>query len=209
MLCRSVIEKGYRNVLEAIEGAEMAEIRIEETEMSVDETAKVFASHPNLIATCRPVNLNDSDRKTLLETAIKSGAKWVDLEIESDAEFTSSLAAIAKAHDCKVIISYHNYDKTPSAKELDNILEESVVKQADLIKLACQVNDMKDNARLMCLYAQKHPVLVLGMGELGMITRIAALKMGAPFTFVRGNSLNATAPGQLDENQINSILKHL
>lgn len=209
MLCRSVVEKGYENVLKAIEDAEMAEIRIEETGMTVEEVSKLFSSHNNLLATCRPVNLNDSQRIELLKAAISAGAKWVDIEIESDSVFTAEMVAFAKEKGCKVIISYHNYDLTPEKEELNKIVKESKEKGADLIKLACQVNNVQDNGRLMCLYAQKAPILAIGMGKLGMLTRIAALKMGAPFTFVRGNAIRETAPGQLGENEIKEILNHL
>lgn len=209
MLCRSIIEKGYENVLKAISGAEMAEIRIEETGMNTEEVKLLFASHDNLLATCRPVNLSDSQRTDLLEAAIEAGAKWVDIEIESDNEFTKHLVEFAKTKNCKVIISYHNYTETPNAMELERIVKDSKAKGADLIKLACQVNHVEDNGRLMCLYAQKETILAIGMGELGMITRVAALKMGAPFTFARGNALNEAAPGQLNEKQMNDILNHL
>lgn len=209
MLCRSIIEKGFDNVVAAIEGAEMAEIRIEETNLNVEEVKKLFALHNNLLATCRPANLSNAERTSLLEAAIEAGAKWVDIEIESDSAYTQHLVDFAKARDCKVIISYHNYDETPKAKELDKIVDESVAKGADLIKLACQINAIEDNGRLMCLYAKNNAILAIGMGELGMITRIAALKMGAPFTFARGNALNESAPGQLNEKQMNDILSHL
>lgn len=209
MLCRSIIEKGYDKVEKAIEDAEMAEIRIEETGMSIAEIKKIFASHSNLLATCRPVNLNDNQRIDILKAAILAGAKWVDIEIESSIEFTTEMVDFAKENNCKVIISYHNYENTPSSSELDKIVAESKTKRADLIKLACQINDVKDNGRLLCLYSKNEPILAIGMGELGMITRVAALKMGAPFTFARGNALNEAAPGQLNENQMNDILNHL
>lgn len=209
MLCRSIAEKGLENILTYINGAEMAEIRIEETGLSVAEVKTLFSKHPNLLATCRPVNLNDQERTALLKAAIDGGAKWVDIEIESDNVYTTELVAYAKQKGCKVIISYHNYDETPSLKELNTIVDGCKAKGAELVKLACQVNHVSDNGRLMGLYAFDIPILVLGMGPVGMITRIAALKMGAPFTFVKTPGIQATAPGQLGEAEVKDILNYL
>ncbi len=209
MLCRAIAEKGLENILKSIEGAEMAEIRIEETGLTANEVSKLFSSHHNLLATCRPVGKSDSDRLVLLKAAIDAGAKWVDIEIESEQSYTNELVPYAKLKNCKVIISYHNYDLTPDTDKLNGIVEDALKQGADIVKLACKVNNPTDNARLVALYTNKIPIVSLGMGELGMITRIAALKMGAPFTFVRGNNIRETAPGQLSENEINDILKYL
>ena len=88
--------------------------------MNKETTAEVFKLHKNLIATCRPEGVTDAQRMELLKVAIDNGAAWVDIEIESDRAFTNELAAYAKAKGCKVIISYHDYNKTPSVIELNN-----------------------------------------------------------------------------------------
>lgn len=209
MLCIAIAEKGLDNILESIKDAEMAEIRIEKTRLTLNEVSKLFSSHNNLLATCRPEGKSDAERLLLLKTAIDAGAKWVDIEIESSEDFTKELVAYAKSKACKVIISYHNYDLTPDTAELNSIVADSIKQGAEIVKLACKVNKPKDNARLICLYNNDIPVVSLGMGELGMITRIAALKMGAPFTFARGNNIKETAPGQLSENEMNDILSYL
>lgn len=206
MLCRSVAQSGFDNIKKAIAGAQMAEIRIEKSGLSVDEVKTLFALQANLVATCRPVGITKQQRKELLMAAIEGGAQWIDLEIESDFDYCSSLLAFAREKGCKVIISYHNYDYTPDSFLLCKVVNEARKKQADLVKIATQVNTRADNARLFCLYNQGIPVLAIGMGPLGKITRIAALELGAPFTFVSMDAQNETAPGQLHEEQMRLIL---
>lgn len=206
MLCRSVAIQGLENINKAIAGAEMAEIRIEKSGLTVHEVRKLFASHPNLLATCRPEGISQQMRKELLSAAIEGGAKWIDLEIESDVDFCASLIDLAKEKGCQVIISYHNYDFTPDAFRLNEIVEEAQRLHADVVKIATQVNTLADNARLLNLYSQNITLLAIGMGTLGKITRIAATKMGAPFTFVSVDTENSTAPGQLHEEQMRNIL---
>ncbi|MBI9066252.1 MAG: type I 3-dehydroquinate dehydratase [Salinivirgaceae bacterium] len=209
MLCRSIAEKGFDTIAGLINGAQMAEIRIEKSDLSKDEVYKLFALHENLIATCRAENLSDKERLELLKSAISGGARWVDIEIESEEAYRTELLAYAKNKGCSVIISYHNYDKTPKNSKLGSIVIESIKNGADLVKIATSVSNIKDNARLMALYQYDVTLLAIGMGELGIITRISAIALGAPFTFVRCDEMQETASGQLSESQMNKLLKYL
>lgn len=209
MFCVSIAESGFNNILENIKGVEMAEIRLEKADLTSSQISKLFETHSNLIATCRAEGLTNSRRLQILKTAIDSGAAWIDIEIESEDAYLEELRNYAKAKGCRVIISYHNYEKTPDNERLNQILIDSVNKGADLVKIATQVVSNSDSARLLSLYQFKIPILAIGMGSLGKITRIAALEMGAPFTFVRANNLFQTAPGQLSESQTKDIINVL
>ncbi len=209
MLCRSVAAKGLEKIQKLINGAEMAEIRIEKSGLSKKEVEKLFGCHKNLIATCRDNGLSQTKRLGLLTAAINGGAKWVDIEVESPSNYITELARIAKAKRCNVIISYHNFNTTPNADELKKILMECNEKGADLVKIATMANNTTDVANLLGLYKLNIPVLSFGMGELGKSTRIDALKMGAPFMFVSCDNEHKTAPGQLTESEMKRFLNNL
>lgn len=206
MLCRSIAVEGSEKILSLIEGAEMAEIRIEAGGLSPDEVRVLFGKHKSLIATCRPGAIPDETRKTLLKAAIDGGAEWVDIEIESDEGYMRELVKYAKTHDCKVIISYHNYLSTPDKEYLERIIEKSLSESADLVKIATTANTDKDNTTLISLYTPGRVILAIGMGELGRVTRIEALKKGAPFTFVFAPGSHESAPGQYSEDEMKSLL---
>lgn len=209
MLCRSIAVEGLERILELIKGAEMAEIRIEKTGLNADQVKTLFKSHPNLLATCRPDGLDDEKRTELLKAAIEGGATWIDLEVESARSFTDPLVELAKMNNCKVIISYHNYEETPEISDIIQIIDNCSDKNADLVKLATHVNRTMDISNLLILYSYGLPILALGMGALGSITRVAAIKMGAPFTFVSCDSEDETAPGQIGESNMKMILNIL
>lgn len=210
MLCRSIALSQIENVKKALENAEMAEIRMENIKIATTDIEQIFGSHSNLLATCRPsISVSDEQRFQFMKTAVKAGAKWVDVEIESADEQITDIVNFAKLNHCKSIISYHNYDETPEKEYLLEMLAIANNYKPDLIKIACKVNVFFDNATLLSLYETNFPLLVIGMGELGKITRIAALKLGAPFTFVKANNEKATADGQLSEYEMKEMLNYL
>lgn len=209
MLCRSIATEGLERIQTLLKGAEMAEIRIEKSGLNAHEVKTLFGCHPNLIATCRPDGLTDEKRAELLTAAIEGGAKWIDLEVESEDHFIEPLKKLAKSNNCSVIISYHNYKNTPEFTDLVNIADECNANGADLVKLATTVVKSGDISNLIALYSYGIPMLALGMGALGSITRVAALKMGAPFTFVSCDTEPVTAPGQVGETNMKLILSIL
>ena len=206
MLCRSIAVEGSEKILSLIDGAEMAEIRIEMSNLSSYEVRNLFGKHKSLIATCRPGAIPDKTRESLLKAAIDGGAEWVDIEIESDEGYMRELVRYAKTHDCKVIISYHNYQSTPDKEYLERIIERSLSEGADLVKIATMANSDNDNSTLISLYRPGRALLSIGMGELGRVTRIEALKRGAPFTFVIAPGSHESAPGQYSEAEMRKIL---
>ena len=53
MICLSIREKGLNNVQDALTKAHFAEIRLDHTDLTREETVSVFRSKKDMIATCR------------------------------------------------------------------------------------------------------------------------------------------------------------
>ncbi len=161
------------------------------------------------VATCRPGIYPEEERMQILKDAVVNGALYVDIEIESSADYLAEIGSIAKEKKVHLIISYHNYKETPSSEELKEILATCYEKGADVAKIACQVNDRDDNARLLSLYSEQGRKVVIGMGQIGRVTRYAAIDLGAEFSFASIADDASTAPGQLTYQQFQSIQKTL
>lgn len=187
----------------------MAEIRMDGTSLSPDQVKSIFCRPVSLVATFRPGGVNLAKRMEMLSLAIRSGARFVDLELESPSEFRDELVKIARDSQCKVIISYHNDQETPGRPLLDQITDQCFRAGADIAKLACMAHSNGDCARLFSLYDQSRPIIALGMGRLGTITRIVAPLLGAPFTYASLTPQHETAEGQLDWKTMQDILHAL
>jgi len=205
MICTAISEKDFKKCMDLVSLYEMAEIRLDLTGFDEDKVIQLFSKHKNLVATCRPDDIDDLERIKLLKAAIKAGAKYVDIEIESDKEFIDEIKRVAVEKKSDVIISYHNYEETPNQKELETIITECFFLGADVAKVACMVNNDKDNAAILSLFQLGKRLVALGMGEKGKITRVMTPFLGAEFTFSAPDQGEGTAPGQITTERMNEI----
>lgn len=206
MICASIAEKDVEVCLKTIEKVEMAEIRIDLTEFNDEEIRKVFSLRKKLIATCRPGKIKDKDRALMLKAAIAAGSTYVDIEYEAPEAYKNHLIDFAHSHQCDVIISYHNYEKTPDLEELEQIVQDCYTQGADLAKVATHVNVNRDNSKILSLYKAPGRLVAIGMGDLGRISRIVAPFLGAEFTYASLNESGATAPGQISYEKLNQFI---
>jgi 3-dehydroquinate dehydratase-1 len=206
MICVSLAEKDPAKCLETIEKVDMAEIRIDLSGMTDEEIVRVFSCRKKIIATCRPGKYSDAERMHKLKIAIGAGATFVDLEYEAPLDFRIAMIDYAHQHQCDVIISYHNYEKTPELDELEHIMQRCFEQGADLAKIATMVNVNRDNSKILSLYKAPGRLVALGMGELGKISRIVAPFLGAEFTYASLNEDSATGPGQISYTRLNQFI---
>lgn len=210
MICVSATETNAEKLVALVNASEMSEVRIDMCQLDEQAVRTLFPRFTRpVIATCRPQLCPDALRVSLLQAAIESGASYVDVEIEADAQIKQALIAKAREHHCSVIVSYHNYEETPDSGALHRIVEQCYADGADIAKIATTARTESDTARVLSLYADFPKLVALAMGEKGRISRIANLFLGSPFTFVSAGEGNATAPGQFTEAQMGEILQRL
>ena len=209
MICVAISDKSLDKCLATLDKVELAEIRIDLTEFDEEEVRKV-CSHPTpTVATCRADKTGIEKQLRLLSAAIEAGARYVDVEIEAGREQIDRIGTLAKTHDCKLIVSYHNYEATPELKELHRIMDECFSLGADIAKIATHINSNEESARILSLYTDERPKVAIGMGEAGKVTRVMATLMGAEFTFAAMDDGEPTAPGQITYSVMKRAIERL
>lgn len=210
MIYVSIGAKSFAACRQALKRVKCAEIRLDLTKLSQAQVRILFAT-PNkkLIATCRLGRLPQEACKKLLVSAMESGASFVDLELSAPSSFRRAILAKARKHGCKVIISFHDYRRTPAKKDLQRIIRKCFAQGADLAKVACQVNRPRDSARLLGLLDSVDKLIVIGMGERGKLTRIIAPLIGSVFTYAATQAGRGTAPGQMTLASMQKSLRRL
>lgn len=119
------------------------------------------------------------------------------LDIELDARIRRDVVRVARRARRPVVLSHHDFRKTPSASRLDDVVLRSAKAGADVIKIATFVKSAADIQKLGRLLARHSglPLVVIGMGARGQITRVLFPALGSLFTFATLEK--KTAPGQL------------
>lgn len=193
----------------ALEKTDMAEIRLDLTQFTMEQVKIIFSVQKKLIVTYRPVEGFEADRLPKLKAAVEAGANYVDIEHESSDDFRKEIIDFAHLHNCDVIVSYHNFDCTPRLAELQNIISNNFRKGADVVKIATMVKTNNDNARIISLYNIPGRIVAFGMGNLGKITRIIAPFLGAEFTFAAMDEGAETAPGQIKYSKMKTAIQNI
>ena len=160
-----------QGVLAALEGCEMAEIRLDSCDLSMKDIDEVFSSDVPLVATCRIAEImaNDPSLQDLPEQsreiramqtaerrlvrAIEAGARYVDVEMEAQKQMSKRVRNAAHENGTVFIRSYHDFAGTATVEELRGMVEKCRYHGADIVKLVTMAHSQEDVDRVMSLYA--------------------------------------------------------
>ena len=209
-ICVSIAEASVEACLAALRDAPFAELRLDAIHaLSVGQVRTLFATGGRLLATCRPGTHDDSARAALLVAAIEAGARYVDVELDAVEPVRGRVIDAARASGCDIIVSHHDYETTPSAAALRNLVDSCFEAGADVAKVACLSHGPHDTARLLGLLDNPRRLVVIGMGAHGVATRIVGPLLGSEFTFAAARAGAPTAPGQLDAVELERRMRSL
>ncbi|MFB6490307.1 MAG: type I 3-dehydroquinate dehydratase [Thermoproteus sp. AZ2] len=136
--------------------------------------------------------------------ALEAGPQYVDVELNSEIK-----EEVVKAKGTsKIILSVHDFSGTPPLATLKSWADAAVGAGADVVKIATTARSWEDNFALLSLIgsAQK-PTVAFAMGPLGLLSRVFAPLMGAPFTYAALDK--PAAPGQLPYGAMEAIYASL
>ena len=157
----------------------------------------------------------ENERVALLTKAVALGSEYVDLEIRTEEALVLKLKKKIEAYQRKsrLILSYHNLERTPSLKDLRKKIEEGHKAGADIIKIVPQARQMEDNLKVLSLipYAQRKGLQIIAfcMGGPGKISRIMAPLLGSYLSYASLTKGEESAPGQMTIGEIKQVFKIL
>jgi 3-dehydroquinate dehydratase-1 len=134
-------------------------------------------------------------------------AAYVDIELRSAGTF-AAIWAEARAKRVRTILSFHDFEKTPSLSRLEEIARSARSLGADLLKIATRTDTLAELDRLLDFFRNERlrsEIAAMGIGRLGRTSR---------FEFARQRSVlhyahlgQPRAEGQLSIAQLRRILK--
>ena len=207
-------------------GADMAEWRadffeniydVEKVQKTLEAITDILGQLP-LIFTIRTkaeggnLQISTGDYVNIIQKVSQfAQADLLDVEyLQAESQMKSLITGIHQKGG-KVIVSHHNFIKTPSKEALLQILMKLEQSGGDIIKLAVMPQTFLDVCNLlkatgaMTTYHTKKPVVTMAMGELGAPSRVLGEVLGSAITF--GIVEKASAPGQLPIDQLKEMLE--
>lgn len=146
----------------------------------------------------------EKERIAILKLIAEYNPFLLDVEFNT-LKKNKSLVNYIKRTKTPVLVSWHDFKKTPSALALNKTLDQ-MAKFSKNIKIVTSAKLVEDSAHVLSLYARVSTInlIAFAMGEYGRISRILCLYLGSPFTYVSLGK--AIAPGQFSLSEVKSIV---
>jgi 3-dehydroquinate dehydratase / shikimate dehydrogenase len=187
LLCATVTAPtmaDLRRRRDAVTAADLVELRLD-TVADPDPAGALADRRRPVIVTCRArweggqFGGSEDERKAILSRASALGADFVDVEWR--AHFDDLIAA---RHGRGIVLSTHDFDGMPA--DLDDRLRAMRATGAEIVKLAVTPLHLSDCIALLNLGAQegrKGGLILIGMGDRGLATRILAGRFASAWTY--------------------------
>ncbi|MEM3647591.1 MAG: type I 3-dehydroquinate dehydratase [Thermoproteota archaeon] len=197
-------------------GASLVELRLDHAREKDYEkiVGIVEKSKIGIVATIRPsydggaYKGSEEERLRFFEKALEAPFKYVDVEHES--KIVNSVIRLARKKDIGIVLSYHDWNKTPESKTLRKIFSRMRGRGADVCKIVTTVTNPVEEATLLFFLMNNSKgarLICFGMGEKGFATRILSPLLGGFMTYASYDE--ALAPGQATLKEMVSIYREM
>jgi len=203
-ICTPIIGRNLKEFLknldQAQEVSDMVELRADKIKNLSEEDLHLIRkkTKKEAIFTCK--------NKEIILRALNLGFDYVDVELSLISNIN-----LPKQEKSKIILSFHDFKKTPKIQELTATINYMREYNVGVLKIATMVNDNQDIKNLLQILLDKknnEKMIVIGMGEKGKIIRILGPLLGSFLTFA-STQYGKTAPGQIDIKKMQNIYKLL
>jgi 3-dehydroquinate dehydratase-1 len=214
--CVSIAEnssdKIKNNLKNALKKSDYAEIRFDflKTEEIPQTLEDIKYELKKVICTLRPKSEggkfegSEKERISILKLIAEYNPFLLDIEFNTIKK-NKELAKYLKSTKTKLLISWHDFKKTPKFSELKNKMN-LMSKFSHNVKIVTTAKSAKDSTTTLQLYSQnkKSNLIAFAMGDNGRLSRILCLYLGSPYTYVSlGKPI---APGQFSVDEVKKII---
>ena len=150
--------------------------------------------------------LRSSERRSLLLRFMHRAA-LIDVELRSARAFRGVLEA-ARARNVGTIISFHDFNGTPTLNRLEGLADAAWNLGADFVKISSRTDTQKELVRLHDFFSRQGgggKVALMGFGKLGRRFRLEIAARGSALNYAHLGK--AGLEGQLSIAELRRILK--
>ena len=213
-ICVSINEKNSVNASERVGKLEdlkpdFYEIRFDLMEDTREIELIRKSTDVPLIATNRTRNSGASNcerkRIDLLIEACVKGYEYVDFDVNNRG--LDETLNLFRDHGAKLILSSHDFNRTPHLNELINIMNKQADLGADICKIIGTAKHVQDNLVYLNFLQKNHTAKLVsfGMGREGTMSRVLSPVFGGFFTYASAEAGLEVADGQLTISELKKI----
>ncbi len=213
--CVSIAEKTpskTKKVLKiALAKSDFVEVRLDFLKSTqVPETLEMIKKNlGRVVCTIRPKNEggkfngSEKERIAILKLIAEYNPFLLDVEFNT-LKGNLVLTKYLKSTKTKLLVSWHDFKKTPSSVELKKKMSQ-MSEFSSNVKIVSTAKSTDDSTRMLELYSKKgkNNLISFAMGDYGRISRILCLYLGSPYTYASLGK--AIAPGQFSVDEVNKI----
>jgi len=153
-----------------------------------------------------------SEMADILLEAVKNDAEYVDIPFNMPKNLSNKIfqycqRSKVKGQKSQVIISFHDFRKTPPFDKMFKIVREMKKRGADIVKIAVMAKSFEDTFSVIFLarqlQAEKIPHILIAMGKKGILSRVITPFLGGTIMFAPLEAKLTSASGQLTVNDLN------
>lgn len=140
------------------------------------------------------VSIPDAKRAALFQI-ISPLVDAIDVELGSGRILKKAVASARRNRNC-VIISYHNFSRTPPKAALERIMRRAIAAGADVVKIAAMAKNQDDVARLF-MFTQdnrRRNLITISMGPAGSVSRVVFFLAGSLLTYTSASPTDGQIP---------------
>ena len=214
--CISVAEnspKKIKNKLkESFKKSDYVEVRLDflKTKDVPEALESIKKDLKKVVCTLRPKKEggkftgSEKERIAILKLIAEYNPFLLDVEFNT-LNKNKELSKYLKSTKTKLLVSWHDFKKTPKSSELKNKIKK-MSKFSNNVKIVSTAKSVDDATRMLELYNKtgKNNLISFAMGDAGKISRILCLYLGSPYTYVSLGK--AVAPGQFSVDEVNKII---
>jgi 3-dehydroquinate dehydratase I len=189
-------------------GVDLLEVRVDLIDKPLDCIVQCLSDLKKAVGLPVIGTVRENERlkkeRTEIFTAILPYIDCIDIEL--GARVAALVQAQARTAGRTIIVSEHDFEKTPDNKALQSIVDRAGIQGADIVKLATTAQSEEDAWRLLrFVQSCARPMVAFAMGEAGTFSRIKACEYGSLFTY--GYITKPVAPGQLSAEDLIKQIK--
>lgn len=205
MICIPIKKKTFKSLLKnfksAQKEADLVEIWFDELKLSGKNLSNFF------LAKQKPIIYKSKSNLTNITKILKNRIEYIDVDMKTNKNIIKKIRELAP--QIKIIMSFHDFKKTPDESELKKTIKKMKKTGADIYKIATFAKTFGDSLRMLSFldkFSKKYKLICLCMGKEGFLSRVAGHLLGNYLTYAPLKEADKTAEGQITVSELKKLI---